>query len=126
MDAKLQAAQANRPLTPHERRLATWLLEHGNSSAAGFLDQLALAEVTPYRCACGCASIDFKIRDRAEAPPGVHILATFQFMQDGLHCGIFIYSSNGILSGMEVTGYDGDAPRTLPEPEDLIPSAQTA
>jgi len=37
---------------------ARWTLEHGEPEALAFLEQLAVAEVTPWRCPCGCASID--------------------------------------------------------------------
>lgn len=73
------AGDANRPLTPSERRLAQWMLEHGSTEAATFLSQLESAEVTPWRCPCGCASFNFQVKGMPEAPPGVHILGDFLF-----------------------------------------------
>jgi len=35
--------------------------------------------------------------------------------------GIFLYESKGILSGLEVYGLAGEAPKSLPEPEVLRP-----
>ena len=78
-----------------------------------------LAEVTPWRCPCGCASINFQIAGHPAAPPGVHILAEFVFGEP--LSGVFIYESNGILSGLEVCGLAGDAPNWLPEPQALLP-----
>jgi hypothetical protein len=97
------------------------MLEHGTDEAKDFLSQLDLAEVTPWRCPCGCVSIDFQIKGREKAPPGVHILADFIFggMED--MCGVFIVSSAGILKGLEVYGLAIDAPRSLPSPESLRP-----
>jgi hypothetical protein len=114
-------AGANRPLTPSERRLAEWMLEHGSPEAATFLSQLADAEVTSYRCLCGCASFNLQVRGRAEAPPGVHVLGEFLFGGNNDLAGIFIFSSGGILSGVEVYGLGGENPRQLPTPEDLRP-----
>src|SRR4051794_24557679 len=92
----------NRPLTDAERHLARWMLEHGEAEAQEFLPQLELAEVTPWRCPCGCATIKFAIKGRPPAPPGVHILADFVFGNDENLRGIFIFEKAGILSGLEV------------------------
>ena len=111
--------QSDRPLTELELRLSRWMLEHGSVDAHAYLSQLDLAEVTPWRCPCGCASINFKIAGHPVAPPGVHILADFVFGDP--QSGIFLYESNGILSGLEVYGLAGDAPNWLPEPQLLLP-----
>ena len=116
-------SDANRELTAHERRLARWMLEHGSPEAATFLPQLELAEVTPWRCPCGCASINFQIRGKPEAPPGVHPIADFLFGEEETLSSIFVYEKDGILSGLEVCGFAGEAPKFLPEPEALRPFA---
>jgi hypothetical protein len=113
--------EQNRPLTDAERELARWMLEHGTEEAAQYLDQLELAEVTPWKCLCGCASINFQIRGHAEPPPGVRILGDFLINPGDHPSGIFIFSSGGLLSGIEVTGMAGDAPTVLPRPENLSP-----
>ncbi|MBR0707308.1 hypothetical protein [Bradyrhizobium liaoningense] len=113
------SSEQNRPLTDAERVLARWMLEHGTEEARQYLDQLELAEVTPWKCRCGCASINFQIRGHAEAPPGAQILGEF-LVNDGDHpSGIFIYSSDGLLKGIDVYGLAGDAPSVLPLPEEL-------
>lgn len=109
----------NRQLTRHERHLVRWMLEHGSSDAAAFLHQLDQAEVTPWKCKCGCASINFQLRGCPEAPPGVHVLADFLFGEGDDLSGIFVFESDGILSGLEVYGLAGDAPKALPQPEQL-------
>ena len=114
--------EANRPLTEDERSLARWLLEHDFPDAQNFLEQLELAEVTPWRCPCGCASMNFQIKGREPAPPGVHILGDFVFGGAAALSGIFIFESQGTLSGIEVYGLAGDAPKKLPRPEELLPS----
>lgn len=113
--------EGNRPLTHHERRLVRWMLEHGRPEAAGFLSQLAQVEVTPWKCECGCASINFQILGRPEPPPGVHPIAEFVFGDDDTLSGILVYESDGILRGLEVYGMAGDAPKVLPQPEELRP-----
>jgi hypothetical protein len=94
----------NRPLTEQERMLARYMLEHGTSEPRSFIEQLDRAEVTPWRCPCGCASINFQLRGQTLAPPGVHILGDFVFDSEGEHSGAFIYSCEGVLSGLEVFG----------------------
>lgn len=119
-------SDGNRPLTTEERCLVQWMMEHGTPEAAAFLPQLDEVEVTPWKCECGCASIDFQLRGRPHAPPGVHILADFVFGDDDTLSGIFVYEKDGILSGLEVYGLAGDAPTRLPRPEDLRPLDEAA
>jgi hypothetical protein len=113
------AVESKRPLTESERTLARWMLEHGTSEARSFLPQLERAEATSWRCKCGCASVNLKIDGHPDAPPGVHVLADFVFGVDNNLMGIFIYESAGILSGIEVVGYGGEVPTTLPDIRDL-------
>ena len=113
----------NRSLSENELALARWMLEHGTPEAAGFLIQLEQAEVTPWRCQCGCASINFQIKGQPEAPPGVHVLADFVVSDDS--AGVFIYSSAGLLSGLEIYGLGADAPRVLPFPQELRPIGES-
>jgi hypothetical protein len=94
------------------------MLEHGNSEAEAFLPQLQLAEVTPWQCPCGCASINFQIRGYAEAPPGVHILGDFTLGAGDITGGGFIFESGGLLSGIEFYSF-GDPVSIFPTPEDL-------
>lgn len=105
---------ATRPLTEQERALAQWMLEHGGLEAPRFLAQLARAEATTWRCVCGCASYNFKVGGEPEAPPGVNILGDFMVGEGQDSFGVFIFQSEGILSGVEVYGLGADAPQTLP------------
>jgi hypothetical protein len=112
-------AESTRPLTESERTLARWMLEHGTSEAKSFLPQLERAQATSWRCKCGCASFHFKIEGHPPAPPGVNILGDFVFGRGDELNGIFIYESADILSGVELVGYAGTAPATLPYIADL-------
>jgi hypothetical protein len=109
-----------RPLTVEERRLVQWMLENGSPEAKQFLPQLEMAEATSWRCPCGCASFNFAIAGH-QAPPGVHFIADFLFGGDEDLCGIILFESQGLLSGLEVIGNAVDAPKFLPWPESLRP-----
>ncbi len=110
----------DRPLSDEERTLTRWILENGTPEGANFLNQLERARVIGH-CPCGCATIDFAIDGLENAPPGVHILGDFIFGDNTKIAGIFVFSSGGILSGLEVYGFESDAPRVLPNPSDLRP-----
>ena len=118
---KVDHAHVNRPLTDAEHALARWMLENGSDEARAFLPQLELAEVTPWKCPCGCASLNFQIKGHPEAAPGVHILGDFLVGEGDVVSGAFIFESGGLLSGLEVYGLAGDAPTTLPRIEALRP-----
>lgn len=111
-----------RPLSEKERRLALWMLKHGTPEAARFMEQLDRAEATRWRCACGCASFNFKVDGELEAPPEVNILGDYMVGDGDAMFGIFIFQSEGVLSGVEVYGLAADPPHVLPEPEELRPA----
>jgi hypothetical protein len=109
----------NRPLTDAEKHLIRWMLEHGTQEAKAFLSQLDQAQVTPWRCPCGCASINLSIQDNPAPSGGLHPLADFIFGSDMNLSGIFVYEKSGVLAGLEVYGMAGDAPESLPTPDSL-------
>ena len=115
----------NRALTSHEYELARHMLTQGNAEAQGFLQQLEQAEVTPWRCACGCASIAFQIKGYPVAEPGVHVLGDYACGPKEAPSGAFIYESGGLLGGVELYGMAGDAPKSLPLPTELRPLGAT-
>jgi len=96
------------------------MLENGNSDAAQFLIQLDQAEISPWRCPCGCPSIAFKIGGMPPAPSKVHVLGDFIIVKGDETAGIFIFESEGILAGIDVHSSSGYTPEALPEPEDLM------
>jgi|SRR5690606_39031237 len=111
--------QSTRPLSDVERNLARWMLENGTLEAREYLSQLELAEADLWKCPCGCASFNFRIKGQPKAPPGVHILGDYLIGSGDSLSGAFIYSSAGTLSGVEVYGLAGGAPSVLPAPDDL-------
>lgn len=111
----------NRALTSEELHLARWMLEHGTEEASAFLAQLDRAEVTSWKCPCGCASINFQIRGQPLPPPGVNILGDYVVGEGDDVSGVFIFESDGLLSGIEFYSLGGDALQTLPKAEELRP-----
>lgn len=115
----MEIALGNRALTSRKLNLARWMLEHGNSEAAAFLPQLDLAEITSWKCPCGCASVDFQIKGLPLPPPGVHILGDYLIGDGEQVSGVFIFESGGLLSGIEFYSLGGDALHVLPGPREL-------
>lgn len=111
----------DRALTLAEEQLIRWMLEHGTPEARGFLSQLGKAKATSYRCRCGCATINFSIDGLPEPSGGLRVLSDFIFGTDDDLSGIFVFEQNGTLSGLEVYGLTGEAPKFLPEIESLRP-----
>ena len=111
----------NREMTPTERRLVIWMLEQGNNQAQAFLPQVDRLRITPWRCPCGCASVNFIQEGQAEPTEGMRILGDYVFAEDGNEIGIFIFECGGVLSGIEVYGLGGDAARSLPTPKECRP-----
>lgn len=111
----------NRKLTLAEDQLIRWMLQHGTREAEAFIVQLDKAEVTPYRCPCGCASLQLSINGAAGPSGALRILADFLFGSEEEPSGIFVFEKSGVLAGLEVYGLAGDAPKTLPPVESLRP-----
>jgi hypothetical protein len=99
------------------------MLENDDSDATQFLIQLESASVAPWRCPCGCASIDLLIAGHTKPKSGTHPLADFIFGIDEDLNGIFVYEMGGVLAGVEVYGMAGEAAKSLPQPESLRPFA---
>ena len=114
----------NRKPSPAEEQLIRWMLEHGKADARAFLPYHEKAHVTPFRCPCGCASINLSIQELPEPSGGMHILADFIFGTDEELSGIFVWEQSGILVGLEVYGLAGAAPKTLPSSDSLRPSSE--
>jgi len=123
MQHSSDASSANRPLTEAELNLCRWMLEHSSTQAQSYLSQLELAEVTSWRCPCGCASINFQVQ--GSSPPasqGIKPISEFVFGGPADLSCIFLYVQyGGVLGGLEVYGLAGDAPRVLPTSDLLRP-----
>ena len=96
----------NRQLTLVEEHLIRWMLEHGDTEAQDFLPQLGKARVTPWRCSCGCASINLSIEGFPDPSGRLHVLADFVFGSDSDLSGIFVFEKSGVLAGLVLTCSD--------------------
>ena len=66
------------------------------------------------------ASFNLRVSGIGGLPPKkMEGVADFVFQQDGETCGIFVFVQHGALSGVELCGYSGDAPKSLPDPNIL-------
>lgn len=117
----MDITSGNRALTADELRLARWMLEHGTDEASKFIQQLDHAEVTSWKCPCGCASINFQIRGKPLPPPEINILGDYVVGEGDDVSGVFIFESGGLLSGIEFYGLGGNALQALPRIEELRP-----
>jgi hypothetical protein len=110
----------SRDLSREERDLVRWLLLNGYVSASDFIDQLDDTRVYA-RCACGCASIDFTVRDRRPARFGLQVLSDYEWRsRAGLFYRVIVFEQDGLLSGLELWPLGrGPAPKELPTIEAL-------
>ena len=115
-----------RPLSPEERALTRWLIQHGRCDTERYLAQLDQARV--HRpCPCGCASVDFQIGDHpADSTEDFEILSDYIYGdgETSLH-GIYLFAQAGLLAGLEIYALHGEKPHTLPRTEDLRPFEET-
>jgi hypothetical protein len=112
---------ADRELTPGERHLVRWMLEHGGDEAAPYLSQVDQVRVTSFRCPCGCASINFRVPGHDGPSGGIRPVAEFEIRDGDEVSGAFVYVQSGQLGGIEVYGGTGDAPKRLPSSSQLHP-----
>jgi hypothetical protein len=99
-----------RPLTDRERDVLDALLSV-DFPAALALRRQARSAVVSGTCGCGCPSIDFRVG----AGMRVHVNASVT----GSHDGLFLYTLDGQLGGIEWVGVTEDVPIEFPEPARL-------
>ena len=112
---------STRPLSPAERSLAAYMLSQASKATPAHQDQLAQAAASTWHCECGCASYNFALPGLEAPKGGVQVIGDFVFGAGATLAGAFIFARDGILAGVEIYGLAGDAPRTLPTPEELRP-----
>lgn len=117
-----------RQLTQQERNLVTWLLEKNIESSKTYLKQLNKIIVIS-KCPCGCASINFSYKDTDsfhQTNSNFKIISDYKWKdEDNNLYGIFLFSKNDILAGLEVWSIDGNStPTRLPNHSSLIPIDQ--
>jgi len=112
----------DRALSDDERVLVGWMLEHGESHATSFLQQLEQASVSS-RCPCGCASVNFSVAGKESSVTGMDILSDYVWEDaEGHKFGVFVFARGGLLAGLDLYSVDGAAtPTWLPKPKQLHP-----
>lgn len=106
--------------------LLEFLLREGGEVGSRFLPQLPLLRVSHERCPCGCASLTFRVEGMANPESGTEPVAEALFLDAGEVAGLFVNGKGGVLQGLEVEGYVGDAPRRLPQVSELRPRTDEA
>lgn len=109
---------SDRELTSEEKKLVEWMLKNGKPEAEKFLPQIEHLQVTPFRCDCGCASIEFSF-DGKKPELGMKPIAEFIYGDNKDLSGIFVYEVKGVLGGIENYRILGDNVKTLPTPDIL-------
>jgi hypothetical protein len=110
-----------RPLTPDERRLLEWLLNHGTAEAEKYLEQLPGARVVS-RCSCGCPTIAPAVGDRAAkaSSPSTILAEGLAVSPEGVHVGIIVHGREGLISELEIYPIGEETePFSLPRIDDL-------
>jgi hypothetical protein len=104
-----------RPLTPSERDLIVWMLEHGPDGATNFIPQLDDL-IARSSCSCGCPSIEFSVPLESPyipQPLGFRICCSGN--SDGYDVGLMLTAGSGVLSQLDVYTFgEIDHPFNLP------------
>lgn len=99
-----------RHLTPAERGLLTWFLDH-TDAGKGYLDQVATVRVVG-SCACGCPTIDFAAPHETTAAEGASTIVAdgFGLVQEGGKVGVIVHVREACLSELEIYSMDATKP----------------
>lgn len=110
-----------RPLTPDERCLLEWLLNHGTAEAVSYLEQLPMVSVVS-RCGCGCPTIDLAVGGRAAplSSPTTILAEAGGVSPEGVRVDIIVHGREGLISELEIYDLAGVAETfSLPRIDDL-------
>lgn len=99
-------APVNRPLTPHERDLVRWLLDHGNPGSHSLVAQIDRLTVVG-KCTCGCPTVDFAVDGEPVARKGETLISDHLAEVDGKSVGVMLFETGGKISSLEVYSLAG-------------------
>jgi hypothetical protein len=106
----------NRPITPEERAIIRWLLDHRGPTEPEVTPAPSVSELTVVAaCQCGCRSVDF-VPDRTGERPIRDACIRFA---DGVQGGVILWSAGNSLSALEFYDKDIGASRRLPAVSEL-------
>jgi hypothetical protein len=109
----------DRPLTPEEVSVMSWLLTNSGENALKFLPQLSEIRVHG-KCSCGCPTIDLAgARTIASDYHGTGLLADVVGEVSGTDVGVLLFQKDGLLTCLEIYAF-GDNP-----PDFSLPKTST-
>jgi hypothetical protein len=91
----------SRPLSPQERDLVRWLIEHSHIDAGHLLPQIDRMTVAG-KCNCGCPTIYFALDGESVTRKGEQLISDWIAKVDGDLVGVMLFQTNGQISSMEV------------------------
>ena len=111
-----------RSLSPQERAVTQWLLDHADPKATHFIHQLDVVLVTGL-CDCGCPTISLLVPHET---PGAfsrrNLIATAIGIVDGRWVSLMLMQSEGYLTCLNVHSLDSiERPYGLPRLDSLRP-----
>ncbi len=108
-----------RPLTPHERDLVRWLLEHSHLDVSHLLTQIDRLNVFE-KCSCGCPTVYFALDGVPVARKGEQLISDWLAEVDGNSVGVMLFESGNRISSLEVYSCAGTMDHFgLPEIESI-------
>jgi hypothetical protein len=108
----------DRQISDREIEVVTWLLKNGSTGRPlqARLEGVARLRIVG-RCQCGCASVDFeKDGPSAQAHP---IAEAVSVAPAGPKCGLILWGSDDVISGLEIYDFDEGTNTELPSVETL-------
>jgi hypothetical protein len=108
-----------RPLTPQERDLVLWLLEHSKVSASHLLPQIDRLSVFE-KCDCGCPTVYFALDGVPVKRKGEQLISDWLAEVDGDGVGVMLFQTDNRISSLEVYSLAGtEKPFGLPPTESI-------
>jgi hypothetical protein len=118
-----ESLKVDRPPSPDELALVSWLLGHGNARGQNALSQIPGLRVIS-QCQCGCASVDFSVEGKLPSPKsGMEVVSDYWWRTEaGNLCGVFVFLRDDAVAGIDLWSIDGqEIPSTLPSIDRLKP-----
>ncbi len=101
---------AFRPMTPRERAVLELMLSV-DFQGVGELRRQSKSVLAAMRCPCGCPSVDFA-HPPTMSGMEIRVNAEVENSDDGL----FLFTHDGWLGGIEWVGFSDEPPEELPDP----------
>ena len=121
MIADCHRAEMNRELSPAERALVQWVVEHSAAEPQALLAQIPHLHVVG-SCGCGCPTIELALASTPRPQVVGYPVAEAQgHSPEGVLVGVIVFANAGVLTELEIYSITGEGPYSLPSPESLTP-----